>query len=686
MANNQLLKDAIAAVIKTNGNNEITGEIMQSALLAIINQFGLGGVFAGTATPATVPVNSDVVAFYVANTNGVYANFGGYELKNNDFVIFSNKSGVYEAVSIIAIAAKVPTWQAASYNANAQVVSIGRIWVSNAATVSTDIPGTSPKWSDLGYGYNDAINQKVSVKNPTQAARIFDNTDTFNFTDGLGNVMFSIAVEGSKSLNYNIIDPVTKTILATLNKTWIENFNAKIATLSRLGDIRPAYRTDGYYFTDQFGNLMAKLTADGFQSFKFINKLGEEVGTKPPKKLDGKFVFSLGDSHATAKWLDEFCIQTGAGYDLTIQNAVKANEGNYTDSALMLNTAKALKQYSVDNAKSVDVILIENCHFGVSGVISDYVPMNYENLKIHPTTYASYAAFLAAIGAERPAFVATLTPTLKTALRFRYNTFKETITFSSAGALTAGNATLTIDGNNFAISVAAGETLVSAVTRLNDWGFDDYLPNWSNLTTKGQQRPLATIDLTYKGTNNPPAEPVISFNAGTTGMVMASKALNNTTSYQDYYYNSFALAEWNTMSKWVGTNGTTVYPSMMGLIEFLQVNFPTTEIIVWAVQSLNVSTNKNNANSFLVETFAGSGQYYLNMAAYMAAADTIKYRASQVAMREVTLRYSCRFLDVDLSCGISPINMFTGGYFNSNDLHPKEAGYRQWGKTLAKLY
>jgi hypothetical protein len=99
MANNQLLKDAIAAVIKANGNNEITGQVMQDSLIAIINQFGLGGVFAGIATPTTVPVNGDVVAFYIATTNGVYANFGGYTLRDNDFVIFSNKSGVYQVVA-----------------------------------------------------------------------------------------------------------------------------------------------------------------------------------------------------------------------------------------------------------------------------------------------------------------------------------------------------------------------------------------------------------------------------------------------------------------------------------------------------------------------------------------------------------------------------------------------------------
>ena len=99
MANNQILKDAIAAVIKTNGNNEITGQLLQNSLISIINHFGNGAIFAGVAEPSTVPINNDVVAFYIATTNGIYPNFGGYSLTNNDFVIFSNKEGAYEAVA-----------------------------------------------------------------------------------------------------------------------------------------------------------------------------------------------------------------------------------------------------------------------------------------------------------------------------------------------------------------------------------------------------------------------------------------------------------------------------------------------------------------------------------------------------------------------------------------------------------
>jgi len=101
MANNQILKDAIAAVIKENGNNEITGEIMQQALNSIINQFGVGSLFLGLANPTTNPGTPDQRVFYIAAQPGVYANFGGYELTGTKLIVLDNKTGVFVATVII---------------------------------------------------------------------------------------------------------------------------------------------------------------------------------------------------------------------------------------------------------------------------------------------------------------------------------------------------------------------------------------------------------------------------------------------------------------------------------------------------------------------------------------------------------------------------------------------------------
>lgn len=76
MANYETLKTAIQQVVKTNGNNEITGALLQQSLLAIINSLGDGYQFVGIANLTTNPGIPDAKVFYIASVPGVYPNFG----------------------------------------------------------------------------------------------------------------------------------------------------------------------------------------------------------------------------------------------------------------------------------------------------------------------------------------------------------------------------------------------------------------------------------------------------------------------------------------------------------------------------------------------------------------------------------------------------------------------------------
>lgn len=87
MSNYATLKSAIQQVIKTNGNNEITGALLQQSLLSMINSLGAGYQFAGIATPDTNPGTPDQNVFYLAAKPGVYSNFNSYTIIN-EIVIF----------------------------------------------------------------------------------------------------------------------------------------------------------------------------------------------------------------------------------------------------------------------------------------------------------------------------------------------------------------------------------------------------------------------------------------------------------------------------------------------------------------------------------------------------------------------------------------------------------------------
>lgn len=70
------LKNAIKRVVKQNGNQEITGPILQSTLLNIVNTLGADYKFLGFASPSTVPPTSkEGRLFYFASEAGEYVNF-----------------------------------------------------------------------------------------------------------------------------------------------------------------------------------------------------------------------------------------------------------------------------------------------------------------------------------------------------------------------------------------------------------------------------------------------------------------------------------------------------------------------------------------------------------------------------------------------------------------------------------
>lgn len=82
------LKTAVEnAVIWDNGENQITGNIMLSVLLSIINSLGAGFQFIGVATPETNPGTPDQNVFYIAAKAGTYTNFGGIVLAGGEVAV-----------------------------------------------------------------------------------------------------------------------------------------------------------------------------------------------------------------------------------------------------------------------------------------------------------------------------------------------------------------------------------------------------------------------------------------------------------------------------------------------------------------------------------------------------------------------------------------------------------------------
>lgn len=86
------LKAAIKQAIKQNGNQEITGNLLQSTLLNVVNTIGADYKFLGFATPSTVPPTSEEGnLFYFAIIPGNYSNFK----TNTGNLVITIENGVF---------------------------------------------------------------------------------------------------------------------------------------------------------------------------------------------------------------------------------------------------------------------------------------------------------------------------------------------------------------------------------------------------------------------------------------------------------------------------------------------------------------------------------------------------------------------------------------------------------------
>lgn len=90
------IKESIKAVIKENGNYEITGNVLQTVLLSMVDTLGPEYQFLGIATKSTVPVVVEGNSFYITTEVGTYTNFknsGNTAITVNQLGILTSTNG-----------------------------------------------------------------------------------------------------------------------------------------------------------------------------------------------------------------------------------------------------------------------------------------------------------------------------------------------------------------------------------------------------------------------------------------------------------------------------------------------------------------------------------------------------------------------------------------------------------------
>lgn len=303
MGNYKQLKAAIAAVIKANGMQEITGDVLQSTLLSLVSNIGDNATFAGMATPDTNPGTPDQNIFYLAAQPGVYSNFGGVKL-TDQVLIFTNKNDIWvKNESGIAISGKITKLEnkieGLSIKASEYVIGY---WSGDDAPKATSTDGYLR--CNVPYQIDANTNDVISMYNSQgKKVRIADYGLTIKLTDANG-----------KKVNWSYQDSGND-ILPSANAKLLYIHTSTPSTISNI---------DGFFFLGMFPKNIVDYITELDKRSKETEKQSEENNRQIEDIINTtKFNYTL------TKWLNAYADSAYVGNSL-IDNP----RSNTTNSAL----------------------------------------------------------------------------------------------------------------------------------------------------------------------------------------------------------------------------------------------------------------------------------------------------------------------------------------------------------------
>lgn len=322
MANYATLKAAIQQVIKTNGNNEITGALLQQSLLTMINSLGVGYQYSGIATPSTNPGTPDQNVFYIASTAGTYSNFGGIVLADGEIAILKyNGAWVKDSTGAASLE---------MVNQLGQKIDLGD---------NTHIGTFVPAFEENNYAVTVTTVIKPTIVIPGQRIRVYVKSQTLSrfavyaypaTSPTLIIKEFPSGTDFSNGILFDFVCP------AEMEKD--EYGNAKIlfrtwaaVTLDKFDCWRLEPNN-----SSNFDELQKSLEEDGFL-------LGGTIDLQPTK-VDGKFINNAGEEidNANFSHTDPFFVPSGTelkvtatGYSNVVAIIALYNESDGTYVALV---------------------------------------------------------------------------------------------------------------------------------------------------------------------------------------------------------------------------------------------------------------------------------------------------------------------------------------------------------------
>ena len=226
MANYSELIQTINDSIKANGNQEITGPVLNAVLQAIVSGLSKGSLFAGIATTATNPGTPDGNVFYIAVEPGTYTNFSGLIVTDEISILRNTRTGWQKVTTNIARADLLAELMSGVCSgATGEVVPLNLEYAGYfypRATTKKLLSSTRYASQIVNVTPGDYYRLTIRVGPSGMAGAVFFNDDD-------QNVGTAIPGDSSDHVNQTIRVPNGATQMAVgTDKTWASNKIEKV--------------------------------------------------------------------------------------------------------------------------------------------------------------------------------------------------------------------------------------------------------------------------------------------------------------------------------------------------------------------------------------------------------------------------------------------------------------------------
>lgn len=315
MANYSNLISAINAVIKTNGNNEITGAILQNVLDTIVSTIGANRTYAGTATPTTAPGTPDANIFYLASTAGSYVNFDNITVNPAELAVIVNTTSGWSKTTIVADMAAFATFKTGAFDMiSGWITKFDGTGGCGFDMISLEQSGDSIEIV-VTPGFSSGYNMySFTGKKNSAFGGISISGSIMNMRDDAGKFLLGA---GGITLNGMVKTKIKIEVVATNYNVYVDDVLKRTVAFSKMTFNRMGYACPkfGYWVglvhsikTNQRGTVAEYTTVDKLPGFvnddgtgaKMWNESGSFLDPKTKQFLESvggvAIVFKAGDS------------------------------------------------------------------------------------------------------------------------------------------------------------------------------------------------------------------------------------------------------------------------------------------------------------------------------------------------------------------------------------------------------